>query len=192
MTFRVSLHFPCRRSFLPWICSQSIQNQNTFSRNALHPEKYFCTILCNIISDSRLYHPPHRSNWEYRIMEGEQSLLLLPVQRTPVHTNHSSLCTMHSLQSKCTCELFAHPLVLNIWLLHCALHRKVWFFMHWWKVRTMKMYNLAFDNIAFPLIIFPFLHDNLSPSLPGGILVIGIVAFVVSKKGYTRAATSGA
>ena len=56
----------------------------------------------------------------------------------------------------------------------------------------MKMYNLAFDNIAFPLIIFPFLHDNLSPSLPGGILVIGIVAFVVSKKGYTRAATSGA
>ena len=29
-------------------------------------------------------------------------------------------------------------------------------------------------------------------SLPGGILVIGIVAFVVSKKGYTRAATSGA
>ena len=27
---------------------------------------------------------------------------------------------------------------------------------------------------------------------PGGILVIGIVAFVVSKKGYTRAATSGA
>jgi len=26
----------------------------------------------------------------------------------------------------------------------------------------------------------------------GGILVIGIVAFVVSKKGYTRAATSGA
>ena len=27
---------------------------------------------------------------------------------------------------------------------------------------------------------------------PGGILVIGIVALVVSKKGYTRAATSGA
>ena len=64
--------------------------------------------------------------------------------------------------------------------------------MQWWKLRTMKMYSLVFNNIAFPLIIFPFLHDNLSPSLPGGILVIGIVAFVVSKKGYTRAATSGA
>ena len=101
--------------FLPWICSQSIQNQNTFSRNALHPEKYFCTILCNIISDSRLHHHPHRSNWEYRIMEGEQSLLLLPVQRVPVNTNHSFLCTMHYLQSKCTCELFAHPLRLNLW-----------------------------------------------------------------------------
>ena len=35
--------------------------------------------------------------------------------------------------------------------------------MHWWIVRTMKMYSLAFDNIALPLIIFPFLHDNLFP-----------------------------
>ena len=33
-----------------------------------------------------------------------------------VHANHSFLCTMHSLQSKCTCELFAHPLGLNLWL----------------------------------------------------------------------------
>ena len=31
----------------------------------------------------------------------------------PVHTNHSFLCTMHYLQSKCTCELFAHPLGLK-------------------------------------------------------------------------------
>ena len=34
----------------------------------------------------------------------------------PVHTNHSFLCTMHYLQSKCTCDLFANPLGLNIWL----------------------------------------------------------------------------
>ena len=32
-----------------------------------------------------------------------------------LHTNHSFLCTMHSLQSKCTCdELFAHPLGLSL------------------------------------------------------------------------------
>ena len=34
----------------------------------------------------------------------------------PVYTNHSFLCTMHSLQSKCTCDLFGHPLGLNLWL----------------------------------------------------------------------------
>ena len=32
----------------------------------------------------------------------------------PVLTNHSFLCKMHSLQSKGICELFAHPLVLNL------------------------------------------------------------------------------
>ena len=102
--------------FLPWICSQSIQNLNTFSRIALTPREFFFTILCNIISGSRLHHHRHQSNCEFRIMEGEQSLLLLPGQRKPVHTNHSFLCTMHSLPSKCTCELFAHPLGLNLWL----------------------------------------------------------------------------
>ena len=33
----------------------------------------------------------------------------------PINTNHSFLCTMHSLQSKWTCKLFAHPLGLNLW-----------------------------------------------------------------------------
>ena len=27
---------------------------------------------------------------------------------------YNSLCTMHSLQSKCTCDLFGHPLGLNL------------------------------------------------------------------------------
>ena len=49
----------------------------------------------------------------------------------------------------------------------------------------VQQYSISLNNLSI-------LHDNLSPSLPGGILVIGIVAFVVSKKGYTRAATSGA
>ena len=34
-----------------------------------------------------------------------------------LRTNHSLLCTWHSLQNKCTCEFFAHPLVLILWLL---------------------------------------------------------------------------
>ena len=34
-----------------------------------------------------------------------------------VHTNHRvSLCTRHSLQNKCTCDFFGHPLGLNLWL----------------------------------------------------------------------------
>ena len=36
----------------------------------------------------------------------------------PVHKNHrGALCTMLSLQSKCTCDPFGHPLGLNLGLL---------------------------------------------------------------------------
>ena len=35
---------------------------------------------------------------------------------SPVHTTHSFLCAMHSLQTQCSFEPFAHPLGLNLWL----------------------------------------------------------------------------
>ena len=42
-------------------------------------------------------------------------LYILYIYNITVYTNHrGSLCTMHSLQSKCTCELFGHPLGLTL------------------------------------------------------------------------------
>ena len=64
----------------------------------------------------------------------------------PEHTIHSFLCTMHSLQSKCTCEFFAHPsgidpmTIYDIYLYERTLSymiKKIWRF---------QLNNSAFDG----------------------------------------------
>ena len=46
-------------------------------------------------------------------MKIKMIVLVVVVMMMMMHTYHSFLCTLHFLQSKCTCELFAHPLGLN-------------------------------------------------------------------------------
>ena len=50
----------------------------------------------------------------------------------PINTNHSFLCTMHSLQSKCTWEPFAprgwtQSSQVHLFCKECIVHRKLWF-----------------------------------------------------------------
>ena len=60
---------------------------------------------------------------------------------TTTYKSHGSLCRMHSLHSKCICDLFAHSLGLNLWLgcsgpptvpmwyakQECIVNIKLWF-----------------------------------------------------------------